>query len=72
MTRKDFKMIAACFTEQARLFRAQEHARDDRIKAAERALRMVAEAIAEECYLDNPRFDRDRFMAACGLPSVSE
>ena len=31
-------------------------------------VRSVANSIADEFQADNPRFDRGRFMNACGLP----
>lgn len=32
-----------------------------------RALKDVSKAIAYELELDNPRFDRERFLTACGV-----
>lgn len=51
MTRKDFKIMAA---EVAAL--------DDRQQA-----QRLADQLATLCKASNSRFDRDRFMAACGL-----
>lgn len=35
---------------------------------AERIVRDIAGTIANVCEDDNPRFDRARFLAACGFP----
>jgi len=55
MTRKDFITIAACIRVQ------QEDGNADPASA-----RAIAEAFALEAKLDNPRFDRARFLTACG------
>jgi len=55
MTRKDYETIAACFRVQSEI-----HDTDDR------TVRLIASAIALELKLDNPRFDQDVFLTACG------
>lgn len=58
MTRKDYILIAAALNE-AREFSTIE----ERRYGVERAALRLADAIGQ----DNPRFDRGRFLAACGL-----
>lgn len=52
MTKKDFEAIA-------RILKSK----DGRIDAVE----MIAEDLADLFAADNPRFDRDRFIEACGI-----
>lgn len=53
MSRKDYRAIAASFA---------------RVPAESKVLvREIAETLAHQLARDNPRFDRARFMAACGL-----
>lgn len=55
MTRKDYELIAAAIKTQV-----AGHERD-------LATKVVAEAIAQALQRDNPRFDRARFLKACGF-----
>ena len=57
MSRRDYETIAACL------------ANAPRGATVEADRRSVASAIALELELDNPRFDRTRFLAACGVES---
>lgn len=57
MTKKDYELIAYCVRE-TRL----RHTSDD----AEAALDEVAHTLADSLALENERFDRVRFLAACG------
>lgn len=50
-------IIAAEFNKQIRL----------NCPTAANAIRNVAVSLAQEFTADNPRFDRTRFMTACGL-----
>lgn len=65
MSRRHYDLVAACVkqqrTECGRIFGESNR------EAARQGIRMVAEAFALEASLDNPRFDRKRFMAACGF-----
>lgn len=54
MTRKDYVAIAKAIEEQAELH-------DDVVVHA------VADAIANVFSADNPRFDRGKFLTACGF-----
>lgn len=60
MTRKDYIAIAKV------LLQAQLCASEDKYNSAEQAIGGVAREIASVFQQDNPRFDRRRFMAACG------
>jgi len=51
MTRKDYQMIAEVFARSAG---------DDLAK-------ILAENLADKLEIDNPRFDRARFLTACGV-----
>jgi hypothetical protein len=51
MTRKDYVMIAKVFARSAG---------DDLAK-------LLAEDLADKLQADNPRFDRARFIEACGI-----
>jgi hypothetical protein len=63
MTRKDFELIARCMrAQEPRLYRgigapnAQQWIRD-------------CMALADMCAGTNPRFDRAKFLIACGIPA---
>lgn len=62
MTRKDYQLIAAA------LYRA----RPTEASGALEVLQWVSDSlsIADALQADNPRFDRRRFLAACGHGSV--
>lgn len=65
MTRRDFELIAdaiACGVKDAQAARHIE----ERVHG-EGALFSVAKGLAVRLPNTNPRFDRDRFMAACGF-----
>ena len=64
MTRKDYILIAA----------AIRTALEDIIREANRGVLLpqfetLADAIAKALASDNPRFDRERFLKACGVQS---
>jgi hypothetical protein len=58
MTRKDYELIAAVFKAQRTEYILEHHK-----YAVESAVLDMADALAAE----NPRFDRERFLAACGV-----
>ena len=62
MTRKDYEMIAAAFRVTVDAARGHVDAH-----ALGVALVATAATIANGCAKDNPRFDREKFMAACGF-----
>ncbi len=59
MTRKDYVLIAECVRVQTFATPGQG--------ACQATAFAIANAIALELALDNPRFDRARFMRACGF-----
>lgn len=60
MTRKDYRRIARVIADTLASYKADN--------ASPRAtIYVLASTMAEELALDNPRFDRARFMRACGL-----
>lgn len=59
MTRKHFKAMADG------ILSAKETTSE--ILGSSYCIRLAAEAIADACQSDNPRFDRARFMTACGF-----
>lgn len=62
MTRKDYELIARALKE------ARMHAiRSDAEEGGGFWLRVVASELALALASDNPRFDRDRFLKACGV-----
>ncbi len=59
MTKKDYETIAKIIAQVQREFRGVE----DGVNA----LRDVAVFLASDLERDNPRFDRERFLKACGV-----
>ena len=62
MTRKDYVLIAAAIKAAATEY-------PDERPDAEQQQEDVAFSIAEALASDNPRFDRERFLKACGVQS---
>jgi hypothetical protein len=59
MTRKDYVLIAAAIKAAYQTFdKPSNHAN---------GARHVAHTLADTLATDNPRFDRDRFLTACGV-----
>jgi hypothetical protein len=63
MTRKDYVAIAAAIHRTGMAVTIGEK------KTAEYAIRLAAFDIAATMANDNPRFDRARFLKACGVQS---
>lgn len=61
MTRKDYELIAKRISDQIEL----THFSNDN-HSARMSLRSLARNLAEDLAKGNQRFDRDRFLAACG------
>jgi len=59
MTRKDYQLIAGVFNE------ALQTTQDD--PKAVKAIRLTAMFLSSDLERDNPRFDRARFLTACGV-----
>lgn len=62
MTRKDYEMIAKAL-QAKRDELVESRSSYDRICGHDGAILALAEALASE----NPRFDRERFLKACGV-----
>lgn len=67
MSRKDYELIAAVFDERAEQYR--KHYKNPAHHVALAALLDTARHLANELHTDNPRFDREKFLAACGFGS---
>ena len=63
MTRKDYIKLAAAIRAQ----RDIQQSTEPRGKFYRAAIDAVAESIAAVLAADNPNFDRQRFLTACGL-----
>lgn len=59
MTKKDYEAIARVIARNTRI------ADGDASRLS--AVALIADGIADAMAADNPRFDRRRFVAACGL-----
>lgn len=68
MSRKDYVAIAAAIRNTYDSYNTEEWADDGWSERT--AIRLVAEAIADELAYDNPSFDRQRFLAAAVDPEV--
>jgi hypothetical protein len=62
MTRKDYRALALCIGYE--LGYVDAHVSPEAHQAAERAIHGVAQRIAIEAQVENPRFDRAKFDAA--------
>jgi hypothetical protein len=65
MTRKDYELIAGVLSDALDSFYA-DHNRG-LLHNAPSMHGMVAESMADALAADNPRFDRERFLKACGV-----
>ena len=71
MSKKDYEVIAKAIREQADIA-AWQKANPDKWDGNEpfgrrMAVIQIATAVADVMEADNPRFDRNRFMTACGV-----
>ncbi len=66
MTRKDYNTLAGVISREHNAGTA--YGTDELTTVHCDAVRGVAYLIADVCAADNPRFDRDRFLIACGVP----
>lgn len=67
MTRKDYVAIAAVLRKRVDRLPDQGTTLEQRVRLAE--VLEIAYRIADVFQRDNPRFDEDRFLKACGLQS---
>jgi hypothetical protein len=63
MTRKDYVKIASVIATHIEI--SNEEGRGDQIETLE----FLAGDLAHMLHRDNPRFNRDKFLAACGVKS---
>lgn len=63
MTRKDYEMIAKALKTQIEISRTYSE------QDGEFAVVNIAFDLIEDLAKDNPRFDKDRFLKACGVIS---
>lgn len=69
MTRKDYVLIAGAIKE---VYDYQKDSDGKGSKALKQgAIKVVAETLADELGRDNFRFDRNRFLEACGVLTIS-
>jgi hypothetical protein len=61
MTRKDYVLIAEAIRTQIELSSKYEE------EESRAGAQNIAYDLAWKLYEDNPRFDRDRFLVACGV-----
>ena len=65
MTKKHYEAIAAAFNAARYDVKRKEYAQDD----LQDGISYAAEHLADYLATENPRFDRERFLVACGLES---
>jgi hypothetical protein len=63
MSKKDYEAIARAIIE------FNDDDEREPIHTASGAVGYIAHQIADYCAIDNPRFDRDRFLKVCGVQS---
>ena len=63
MTRKDYELIAAALAATNQHKATDDDYREGWFAAASSVAHRLADSLAS----DNPRFDRARFLAACGI-----
>jgi hypothetical protein len=59
MTRKDYQLIASGILSELRCY--------DNQTPENKAIKELAERLSYELGMDNPRFDSNRFLTACGV-----
>lgn len=70
LSKKHYEQIAYSFKQQIDAIaaaKAEFYLVSDQDIAATRYLRQLAEKLALDFAIDNPRFDRERFLKACGF-----
>ena len=67
MTRKDYVMIADAIRELLADIDRESPGMREVLRGERMGVASVARRLADQLHSDNTRFDRTRFMAACGL-----
>ena len=67
MTRKDYVMIAETLRGLLADIDRESPGMREVLRGERMGVASVARRLADQLRQDNPRFDRTRFMAACGL-----
>ena len=67
MTRKDYVMIAETIRELLADIDRESPGMREVLRGERMGVASVARRLAEQLRQDNPRFDRTRFIEACGL-----
>lgn len=65
MTKKDYELIARALRDTMLI----DIASADELRGATKATRSACARVAAALATENPRFDRARFLAACGVAS---
>ncbi len=68
MTRKDYVLIANCIKDVYEYQKENDGKGSRALKQG--AIRVVAEGLATDFGQENPRFDRGRFLTACGVETA--
>ena len=63
MTKKDYKLIASAFQTNI-----NEAVDDGHHASGRQRVYVLAQTLANTLKADNPRFDYERFLEACGVP----
>ncbi len=66
MTRKDYELIAKAIAKLRSVYPDGEPT-NDHDKGFQHGTKQAAQYIASALASENPRFDRDRFLKACGV-----
>jgi hypothetical protein len=69
VSKKDFELIARVLRDERA--RYAQYRTTERFEAQIAAVDGVARAMAEDLAHTNPRFDRERFLATCGVENNS-
>lgn len=67
MTRKDYERFARMIRDRVAIIRKMDDPQSEWARGAFDSLALLARDFADDAERDNPRFDRKRFMSACGL-----
>ena len=61
MTRKDYKLIAEVLNRAVKIWEGFDQERPEEVVS------MIAKTLSSQLIQDNPRFDRAKFLDACGV-----